>query len=355
MTNRQLGTDSKVISFMRFPLVVLMLFIHSNFNGINSTWDSLTYTPRIIDFVEPILGIVCPFYFFISGYLFFHEGVLTRQIYTRKLRTRARTLLVPYLLWNTIFLIGLLAVETLTHAIVLVDKPVAQMSAADILRCYYDISPINAGTGIHAPVDIPLWFVRDLMVLVVASPAVYYFVKAFSRLHVYVQACLLLPLVYVMDQSGWWPSMLATSAVFFTAGAYFTINRINIGTLFRRMDVAFLMSIVVAFYYGYNDAAYLMMIFLAFSWLDKKADAGRLPSFGWIANSGFFIYAYHTMLLGVVFYAIKRGLIPVTGELSALACFVLTPVLLAIVGIALYFLMSRFLPRLTALLTGGRL
>lgn len=33
------NTQSQVISILRFPLVVLILFIHSNFHNISADWD----------------------------------------------------------------------------------------------------------------------------------------------------------------------------------------------------------------------------------------------------------------------------------------------------------------------------
>lgn len=351
-----IGEASQVVSFLRFPLIICVLLIHSGLADINANWSTLTVTPAVINFVSGTLAPVAnPAFFFISGLLFFHEGTFDRQIYVRKLRRRARSLLVPYLLWNLLFLLCLFAVEAMKPGwTAIIDKPIASLSPYEWVCAFWDTSAIGGQGGFNAPVDMPLWFVRNLMVLVVLSPVVYWVVKGISRMHIYVQACLLLPLFYVVDRCAWWPELYATPAVFFTIGAYFSIRRIDLVNVFRNFEVVFLFTAICALYYGYANAGYLMLILLAFPFLGRQLRTKRIRVNEFLSSATFFIFAYHLMLQGVLLHAIRENLIPVNGEASALLCYVAMPTLLALVGLALYGLMDRFLPRLTSLLTGGR-
>ena len=54
--------------------------------------------------------IAVPMFFFISGYYaFYKKDWSQRSIWTVELKKRVKTLLIPYLLWNSIYLVILLA------------------------------------------------------------------------------------------------------------------------------------------------------------------------------------------------------------------------------------------------------
>lgn len=354
MNSRQ-STVSRVISFVRFPLVMLVVFIHCNFASVSTEFTTHTIATGIANFLS---GTIAPVangaFFFISGMLFFHEGTFSKAIYKRKLRSRLHSLLIPYLTWNALYLLLLFIAETITGRTMAIDKPIADMGVADFLNSFWNISLIGSQSGIAAPVDIPLWFVRDLMVLCLASPIVYLVVKYYSRMHIYLQTCLLLPLFYCIDRLDVMQSMLIIPAIFFTIGAYFSLNHIDICYVFRRMDVAFLMSIIVAFYYNYPNAAYLLMVFLAFSWLGKKIGPRNIALPRIFERSSFFIFAYQTMPVGLIVYLIKSGRITFGSELSALAWYIVSPIAIAVIGIILYQFIDRFLPHLSSILNGDR-
>lgn len=76
-------------------------------------------------------------YFFISGYLFFFRTTFSVDVYKKKLKSRIKTLLIPYLFWNFVVLVG--------HWIVTVLSPVQLTSGAykqvsDYTVCDYLIS-----------------------------------------------------------------------------------------------------------------------------------------------------------------------------------------------------------------------
>ena len=61
--------QSKVIAFMRFPLLVLLLFLHCNFTTLGEEWASLPFASHFINiFSQRVAPIVFPVSFFIAGY-----------------------------------------------------------------------------------------------------------------------------------------------------------------------------------------------------------------------------------------------------------------------------------------------
>ena len=59
-------------------------------------------------------GQSVPVYFFISGYLFFLGGNFSFDKYFKKIKSRIKSLLFPYMIWNTIAVIMLVAVLSYT-------------------------------------------------------------------------------------------------------------------------------------------------------------------------------------------------------------------------------------------------
>ena len=103
--------QSKVVDFLRFPLMIGVVIIHSRF--------TIILQPQMLEYVQTggiyfyvswlfskvIFGICVPVFFFISGYLFFREGNLTIQSYVYKLKRRFFSVFVPFFCWNLIYVL----------------------------------------------------------------------------------------------------------------------------------------------------------------------------------------------------------------------------------------------------------
>lgn len=105
---------------------------------------------------------VVPVFFFISGYFFFRHFKLSA--YMTKLRTRVRTLLVPYLLWNFLSAIAWY-VGILLFGKECITDSVSFTSVPDII------------VGIIGSQYSILWFVGILFVFVISTPVIYYMVS----------------------------------------------------------------------------------------------------------------------------------------------------------------------------------
>ena len=95
-------------------------------------------------------------------------------MYGSKLRKRAQTLLLPYLFWNGA-LVGLhLLIELLFPSVLSGEaKPVLDNGWCDWWDTFWAREPSEPG-GMPMPINYPLWFIRDLMVLVVFAIGVCY-------------------------------------------------------------------------------------------------------------------------------------------------------------------------------------
>ena len=79
---RPTDLQSKVIAFLRFPLIVLVMFASCNLTTLGGEWGTLPFAGRFIDvFSRRVATFAIPFFCFISGYLFFKTGKCSLDIY----------------------------------------------------------------------------------------------------------------------------------------------------------------------------------------------------------------------------------------------------------------------------------
>ena len=104
---------SELISFARFPLAICVVMIHCFFSIKGWQYDHLAdqgfgsnVAMEFIISTRIIILFVVALFFLISGYLFFlHLEEWNSDGWLRKMKRRFWTLLIPYLLWNTLYIL----------------------------------------------------------------------------------------------------------------------------------------------------------------------------------------------------------------------------------------------------------
>ena len=100
-----LSTDdllSKTIQFLRLPLIVGVVFIHT-LNDSYGQFPVYDWTRYLVN--DELAHIAVPLFFFMSGFLFFYRTDFSFATYKQKLIKRVHSLLIPYLLWNAEMLV----------------------------------------------------------------------------------------------------------------------------------------------------------------------------------------------------------------------------------------------------------
>ena len=131
-----------------------VVLIHSNL-GISSDLIGI----GIMDFLSSKLTKICvPGFFFLSGWLFFRN---LKNHVTQKLKRRATTVLIPYLLWN---LIGLGLVLLKAHLSIpgVSSYESLDMSFPQILKGFFALNLI--GGEVSYPFEFVFWFIRNLII-----------------------------------------------------------------------------------------------------------------------------------------------------------------------------------------------
>ena len=357
--------QSQTISLLRFPLIVAVVMIHSGLDdvvvrGVNvtSAVDCPVYRFMETLFVNGFARIAVPLFFFISGFLFFHNGMFTAGVYKEKLKKRFCSLFVPYVFWNVV----VIALTFLTQVFLSGmtsgrKKLVVDYTLADWLDCFW----CNGDEGM--PICYPFWFIRNLMILVLVSPLFYFIIKRTGVALTAVAGALWLTGITGISNTGPW---CLEGVAFFSWGAYYGIKGKNFVAGMRRCPVkvalsayAVIMVLRMALWVnGVDDGGVthrlsivlgLVAVVLVAAWLLEN---GKAKVGGLLVSSTFFVYGYHAMPAALAVKMWVR-MIPPSDFTMTLGLFVI-PVVLSAVGVLLYSLSARLLPGFTAVIVGGR-
>ena len=174
------STISRSITLLRFPLCVAVVFIHSfgqpveydlNYMQTNPIEGYSIFNYIRICFSHILPNVAVPTFFLISGYLFFGgmEDTWNWADWLCKIKKRGISLLIPYLLWNMIAIIPKYASQ-----IIKLPPPLELLKGILNLKWIHLFWDSHIMTHVYynwlgkpvvntGPVNVPLWFIRDLM------------------------------------------------------------------------------------------------------------------------------------------------------------------------------------------------
>ena len=223
LDNRSYQKLSRSIEAMRFPLILLIICLHCYTSTSDITRGHDTYF-RLIYPISLWMGETgVPAFFLISGLLLFYS----KKTYMQKIKSRFHTLLIPYLFFNGLILCIYLCSMFMGNSVMIVGKDLADYSLIDYMRAFWDRGVWDHGNG--SPLLCPLWYIRNLMVLVILSPIINYIIK-YTRL--------LFPIIigflWINAQDS---AYTFQSLTMFSLGAYFPIRDRNLIVIFDKYKV----------------------------------------------------------------------------------------------------------------------
>lgn len=331
---------SKTFDLLRFPLAVLVVLLHIqptiriwDFDNLlqNNPSDRIYLTVNMIGCKLALCAV--PTFFAISGYLLcFDIKQLTWRIYLKKLKNRIFTLFVPYIIWNI-----------LATGYLLVTK---QIEMKGVSLAFMFLSPAN----------FPLWFLRDLITMVVFFPVFYYLAK-------FLQApgTILLTICFIFFPSHNIFSLsylYISSLYFFYIGIIAGIKKIDldrISSSFKCLIIGLFLFLLISSLYSrgyydfYTQNLYLilavMTVFVIAHWCVFHKG---LTSIGILSSASFFIYCSHK--LGPTFLS-KLGFQYLNFD-NSIIIFLFSPLITVAICIGLYYVLQRYCPFVLKILTG---
>lgn len=344
--------QSQTIDLLRFPMAVAVVILHF---GTTLTFNaSGPLNVLCVIFQEGICRLAVPWFFFISGYLFFHRlQKWDWTIWKGKIKRRIRTLIIPYFLWITItFIVRWIYIVLHGESISLLQ----QFEQCGGIRIFWGTVgklPISVR---DVPLNGPLWFVRDLIYLTFTTPVIYFFITRTKGYGVLL-TCLLFLFVQGIIPEGF---------VFYGIGAYLQLEKKNILELcwpkrkFLYLSSAILLIVFFFFFHFDFWSRFIKTLFLFTgigsifcfgAWLIQIGKAQVKP---FLVQSSFFVFATHEILiLHQIAGPLVQHILP-SGRGWACLNFFLTPAIAVLICLGLLFIMNKLLPRTTALLTGSR-
>ena len=351
---RKNDLQSRTIDVLRFLLIFYVVLIHSysSTRGMVEAGDFSGYRFVSFLFSLEIAQVAVPSLFFISGYLFFCRP----QPYGMKLRKETRSLLVPYLLWNGLILsmyFCLQSIPALSHFFSGSNLPVRDYDLKDFFRAFWDGGDWNGGNG--TPILHQFWYIRNLIILGLASPLIRFYVKLTGW---WGAGALLLVWLFTPGQA-----FLAESFSCFVFGACFSLKRKDFLVLFRKYatTVYILYPIFLIVNMVLRDVRYMLpldrvgfllgMVFTANLVAYLVERYGKKKSYAPLRGLGFFLFAFHDPLLTFVKRLAMNLTAPPTDP-KLIAVYFLAPTVVIVLSLAVYRLLARCAPRAAGLLTG---
>lgn len=350
---------SNIISYLRFPLCVAIVMIHSDLGIYNTTAaQSKLYDAFSSLWINYICCEAVPLFFFISGYLFFHENSFSFQIYKNKIRNRVHSILIPYLLWNMICFVFLFIMQRIfSNFNLLLHKQISAFVPQDYLYIFWNLQKV---TGISSDQQGPLvgqfWFLQCLFVFALLSPCIYYCIKKTKIL--LIIGILLLCIWDVIPSV---PGFNVVSLYYFSLGAFFGITKTKWYTDNRRTYL--LVGLVYSLIYMLNrnlhidnliiiDETLLLFIILGITYHVTK---GNKPNkrVQLLCQSSFFVFAIHRYFTSMGLNLFKNW--QCNHGIEAIIIFFVISLFAILCSVTCYFLLCHFSPKMTQILNGNRI
>lgn len=357
--NKYLSDKLRIISLLLMTLVVLL---HSYKADIKFAAGNLDFKSGYNFFIqlffsEGIARIAVPLFFCMSGYLFFSNFNGTIREFILKYKKRTRSLLVPFLLWSIWGLVFYFILQLLPQS--------SRFFTKELIMDYSFTKTLH--TILLNPIPYQLWFLRDLIILVIISPLIYWMIRHLKAIPV-----VLLFIIWLGLFEFNFLIFRAESIFFFATGAYLAIYNRNLPV--KRLDqkgylvFAFLWIITVALktiliYQGSGQMTLILFmsklgilsgIMALWSLYDivMKYKTGPNITLLYVSAFSFFIYGFHEPVLTIV----QKGLFYVTGaaEVMITINYILAPAITLILSIAVGSLLKRYLTNVYRLMSGGR-
>lgn len=330
--------------------IIMVVYIHSYYLE-GETYELNKFIQNLIG--QGICRVAVPLFFTISGYLFFiniNDGLTSVLI---KIRKRAMTLLIPYIICNVWFVLVYMLLHFTPAVAPFVNNDLfGNLLDKDLWSILYALFVDPA--GFH------LWFLRDLMLVVLCTPLIYYLMKYMSRITIIV-----LFFISLWQQSVYDGFLFALT--WFTAGACLAVTKTRLQWKeyrYSRIIGIMCLCCLVAdsvcraanidlhfIYYFVAQILGVISVWLLYDYVVNK-DLSQMKLLNIVCRYTFFIYLFHEPTLNIL-----KKLPPVIWGQSAqvyLICYLVVPWLMIALATIVGFCLNRFISKFYSILVGGR-
>lgn len=279
-------------------------------------------------------GTCVSFFFLISGFLFFRNFDFSRIM--EKYRSRMKSIVIPYLVWNTIYYLFFVCITRIPVIANAMNGERQAFGAAEYARYVWE--------GYYT-----LWFLRVLIWMILLAPVLYLLLK--RRKYYWPEPVLALLFFIGLGKTPLPPDVVN---VYYVLGAYLAMNfrgLANRGN--RRLSIAAALCLPAVVILGGRYAGHMWYTCLLFAvvWLAMDLFTFEKDVKWWVKCT-FFYYCAHDMILQSV-----EKLILIAGgksEFMAWADYLLAPVITLAILVGIAWFLRRFMRPVWNILSGGR-
>lgn len=341
---------SLAITWLRFPLIFLVIMLHA-YSVVQIPGEHATYFKVVYPFALWLGETGVPGFFLISGFLFFRS----HKTYFEKIKARCHSLLIPYLLWNALLLAAYIGASVFGFPQDINGKSMEDYVWTDYLRLFWDRGSYDSGNFV--PLLCPLWYIRNLMIMSIISPLLYYIIR-------YVRE------VFLIIVAIWWittphNAFIPQTLLFFSLGAYFSIHEIDpLETIYNRKRLVLTFFILFAIgdilshvHIGTPINLQIHRLSLIFNipallllgdWYVRHGYTSK-----WLPNAAFIVFCIH--------YPIVVGLRKIcatqysdASDLVHILLYFVCVVISTALSLSIYQVLNRYFPNIKNILSGNR-
>ena len=325
------------IALLRFVMIFGVIVLHTPayvpMSEVGNGWFELTkayFQLAVFRATVPVLTVI-------SGFLLF-RACLDREP-AQLFRKKGRTILIPFLFFNLALLPFALGAQLF-----------AGVELSDSLWPFDGATWLNAAFGISgSPINYPLNFLRDLLVLILLAPAFGWILRNFA-----------------------WPGLVLVGVVFFSNYDGLLVRRDLMAVLFyvggmaavrgwnlRMLDryaipclLAFLLACALMVYFRIADTTYLRLVSPFLIWPAALLLVGTAAG-SWLVRMSkysFFMFLAHAPVLMVTSVLYKRF----GSSLPYPMYWFLAPFVVTALLIVIYRLSCAIMPHIFSVLIGAR-
>ena len=297
------------------------------------------------------------FLFILSGFLFFRTFNLSQKSYLEKLKSRFWTLLVPYLFWN----LAVLAMALIALNI----RPTGSLFQGHYKSLMGDYSFANfidclTGYDEGSPIAYHLWYVRDLMGMVILSPVFLLVARKIPYLGLALFAAPWLLKLQLGINIKW------LGPLFFYLGCLIAVQKWDLTWLNRRksliIGIYLAMAVVLAIMQTSEINTFFQHLFECCTrvvgtmaiWCGSDLVAGKLQKVCLnLSGLAFFVYAAHeptVTVLKEVFQKLSKN----PNSITVMVQYLLIVTIVTLVTLAAGSLLQRYTPKFFQVITGAR-
>lgn len=358
---------SKRITALRFLLAMLVVFIHNNYTkeaiakSVAEGLPNIVFCPNLFTewvqlFIsQGIARCAVPLFFIFAAYL----QVKKSDKYNVLLLKRFKTIFLPFVLWTCIYLFyyGFVKLLILKIAPSIIHNPDQTILNWTITDWIHNIL-YREGAASLPKLAYQLWFLRDLMILIIISPILNLCVKKFEYGFLFI-ICVLyvipIKVYFVIDHA----------IFFYVIGLYFGNYNWNV---FEKIDsikwiesilLVILSIFITHIFFGISTNMYNLMVISVCIFMLKlsKLIINREKFYNiasYLSGFSFFLYAIHTPVLNDLIIRVWIHIFPMKNPFFCLFEYFGVTILTIIIGTLIGIVLKKICPPLFSILNGGR-